>query len=143
METGGNWLVTGLILQGKALAARHTRAYYVLPSTSEDTKATFCITGAASSLLSDVRQLFYLGGSDMNQSANEKQCSGVLCLFCGMFTQVPSAASEREHSKSGVHTSLIRCEQCGKEARYLPNEVKDIQETDRAGMSRARAAGVN
>ena len=77
----------------------------------------------------------------MNQSANEKQCSGVLCLFCGMSTQVPSSTSEREHSKSGVHTSLVRCEQCGKEARYLPNEFMDSQETDRT--SRARAAGIS
>jgi hypothetical protein len=50
---------TGPVLRGKALAGRRTGTYDVLPSTSEATKATFRITRAAGSLLSDVGQLFY------------------------------------------------------------------------------------
>jgi Zn ribbon nucleic-acid-binding protein len=76
-------------------------------------------------------------------SANEKQISGVLCLFCGMVTQVPDSVGDKVHSKGGVHTSLVRCEQCGKEARYLPNEVIDIHHAENMEALKARAAGLS
>jgi hypothetical protein len=75
-------------------------------------------------------------------SADEKQISGVLCLFCGMVTQVPNSVCDKVHSKGGVHTSLVRCEQCGKEARYLPNEVIDIHHAGNVGDVKVRAAGL-
>lgn len=53
---------------------------------------------------------------------------GVICVFCGLSTELPTETKERRSAHPDDHrASLIRCCTCGKEALYLAEEIVDLR----------------
>jgi hypothetical protein len=78
----------------------------------------------------------------MSQAAPQHQLKGVICLFCGKPTQLPTpseAARAANLADPGHRAAIIRCLQCGREARYLPEEILVFQDAQDCANHRARA----
>jgi hypothetical protein len=73
---------------------------------------------------------------------DEQQSRGVICLFCGARTSLPSSERRAVSQEEGVeHRGWnLRCAACGKEAMYYAHEVLDSQSTT---PERARVVGMN
>jgi hypothetical protein len=64
----------------------------------------------------------------------------VVCLFCGIETEIFHGADHRgpEHEAAAL---IVRCEHCGKESRYLASEISDFPKLVGKGIPRSRTAG--
>lgn len=75
----------------------------------------------------------------MRETAS-KNATGVVCLFCGIETEIFHGAehSRQEHQAAAL---IVRCGHCGKESRYLASEIYDFPKMESSGLLRSRAAG--
>jgi hypothetical protein len=66
----------------------------------------------------------------MTHRVEESNHKGVICLFCGKSTHLPPQVERRlsaSPAESAYRPSILRCDLCGKEALYLPEEIVDLQ----------------
>jgi len=64
----------------------------------------------------------------MNQTAPHPTQKGVICLFCGASTTLPAQSEHRHALNPAAYLfSIVRCDHCGKEALYLPDEIIRIE----------------